>query len=279
MDENYFVYMHISPSGKRYIGITRNCIRRWRNGFGYQRNQYFYSAIKKYGWNNFEHIIIAENLSLLDAEKMEIELIEKYKTNEKEFGYNHAKGGKVNCGYKLSDETRKKLSESHIGIPNANKGKSMSKEQKEKISKALKHKYLGENHHFYGKHHSDESKYKISQSNKGKSKNVGENNCWYGKHLSEEHKNKISETMSGRTLSYQHKQHLSDSLKGKAPTRTSGIAQYSLNNDFIQSFSSIVKAEEITGISRYAISHAIRGNTKGNISNGFVWKYDSDVNN
>lgn len=277
MDENYFVYMHISPNGKRYIGITQNYLKRWRNGLGYKKNSYFYSAIQKYGWDKFKHIIIAENLTLHDAEKMEVELIAEYKTNQKEFGYNHAEGGKVNRGYKLSQETRKKLSESHIGIPNSNKGKLMSKKQKEKISQALKDKHSGENHHFYGKHHSDETKYKISESNKGKSKNVGKNNCWFGKNLSEAHKNKISESLSGRTLSSQHKQHLSESLKGKPPTKTSRIVQYSLNNDFIQSFNSIVEAEEITGISRYAISHAVRGNTKANISNGFIWKYDSSI--
>lgn len=278
MDKKYFVYMHISPNGKRYIGITQNCLKRWRNGLGYWRNKYFYNAIQKYGWNNFEHIVVAENLTLDEAEEIEIELIAKYKTNEKEFGYNHAEGGKINHGYKLSDETRKKLSESHIGIPNANKGKSISEEHKNKISKSLKNKRIGENHHFYGKHHSEETKEKISESNKGKSRNAGEDNYWYGKNFSEEHKDKISKALSDRTLSDEHKEHLSESLKGKAPTRTSRIIQYSLNNDFIQKFDSIIKAEEITGISRHAISHAVRGDTKGNISNGFIWKYDLETN-
>lgn len=278
MGEKYFVYMHVSPNGKKYVGITQNYLKRWRNGLGYWQNKYFYNAIKKYGWNNFEHIIVAENLTLQDAEKMEIALISKYKTNNKEFGYNHAKGGKVNRGYKLSDETRRKLSENHIGISNVNKGKSMSEEQKEKISKSLKNKYIGENHHMYGKHHDEETKSKISKSNRGKSRNAGKDNYWYGKHFSEEHKNKISKSLSGRTFSEEHKKHLKESLNGKSPTRTSCIIQCSLNGEFIQKFNSITEAEKITGISKYAISHAVRGNTKENISNGFIWRYASDIN-
>ena len=44
--DNYTVYMHISPSGKRYIGITSVKPKyRWRNGKGYE-TQIFYRAIE-----------------------------------------------------------------------------------------------------------------------------------------------------------------------------------------------------------------------------------------
>ena len=34
---NYTVYMHVSPSGKRYIGITGQDVKkRWGNGIGYE---------------------------------------------------------------------------------------------------------------------------------------------------------------------------------------------------------------------------------------------------
>lgn len=50
--KTWTVYMHISPSGKRYIGVTSktNVEDRWRNGKGYQKCPYFYKAIQKYGW-------------------------------------------------------------------------------------------------------------------------------------------------------------------------------------------------------------------------------------
>ena len=58
------VYIHISPSNKYYVGITsKTPEERWRNGFGYYTQSYFYNAIQKYGWDNFQHEIISENLS------------------------------------------------------------------------------------------------------------------------------------------------------------------------------------------------------------------------
>ena len=61
----YTVYMHTSPSNKRYIGVTKQKpISRWRtDGSGYKHNKHFWNAIQKYGWDNFEHIIIEEGFS------------------------------------------------------------------------------------------------------------------------------------------------------------------------------------------------------------------------
>lgn len=277
MNDNYYVYMHVSPSGKRYVGITQDYIKRWRKGLGYYDNKYFYNAIQKYGWDNFEHIIIAENLSLDDAAKMEIELIAKYKSNDREYGYNHAEGGVVNRGYKLSEETRKKLSESHKGISNSNKGKKLSEEHRQKLSDSAKRYH--ETHEFVspmkGKHHSEDTKRRMSNAHKGKIS--GENNPHYGKHLSEEHRRKISESNKGRCFSDEHRKHLSESLKGKPSNRSNVVIQYSLNNEYIQKFNNVAEAERITGISKGAIYHAVKGNTKGNISNGFIWRYEKEV--
>lgn len=80
---NYKVYIHISPSNKVYIGITKqNPVKRWRNGLGYKNNIYFYRSILKYGWNNFKHQILYDNLSLEDAKLKEIELICKYNSTD-----------------------------------------------------------------------------------------------------------------------------------------------------------------------------------------------------
>ena len=85
---NYTVYVHISPSNKYYVGITKQKVaRRWRYGSGYKQNKHFYSAIQKYGWNAFQHEIIANNLTKDEACKFEIALISVLKSNQKEFGY------------------------------------------------------------------------------------------------------------------------------------------------------------------------------------------------
>ena len=127
IERNYVVYKHTSPSGKVYIGITRlyPYEKRWRHGNGYKSNKYFYSAIQKYEWNNFKHEIIENNLTKEQAENMEIELIAKYRSNDKDFGYNIESGG--NAIGKVSDETKKKMSD-------AKKGIKLSSETKEKMS-------------------------------------------------------------------------------------------------------------------------------------------------
>lgn len=119
---NYTVYMHISPNNKRYIGITgRKPEHRWNSGRGYKYNEYFYRAICKYGWENFQHIIIAKGLSKEEAEWLEIELIKKWNSSSREYGYNITLGGEGSSGinpYKNKtneemDIIKKKMKENH----------------------------------------------------------------------------------------------------------------------------------------------------------------------
>ena len=93
-ENNYCVYMHVNKlNDKKYIGITcQTPSRRWQNGYGYKK-QAFYNAIKKYGWDNFDHIILFEKLSEEEACEKEIELISKYKSDNKLYGYNITHGG------------------------------------------------------------------------------------------------------------------------------------------------------------------------------------------
>lgn len=96
----YSVYMHIvKENGKKYIGqCVGNPETRWgSNGHRY-KGQFFYRAIEKYGWNNIDHIIIANNLTQEEANNLEIDLIAKYKTNQRQYGYNITPGGKDGAG-------------------------------------------------------------------------------------------------------------------------------------------------------------------------------------
>lgn len=92
--KNYCVYMHTSPSGKRYIGITKkNPNRRFNNGNGYKQNTIFWKAIKKYGWENIKHEILETNLTHDEACEREQFYISKYDTTNSLFGYNVTFGG------------------------------------------------------------------------------------------------------------------------------------------------------------------------------------------
>jgi len=85
--ERYSVYKHTDPEGKIYIGMSCNPKGRWSNGSGY-RNQFFYEAVKKYGWNNITHEILYSDLTKEKAEKIEESLTLKYKSYEQDKGYN-----------------------------------------------------------------------------------------------------------------------------------------------------------------------------------------------
>ena len=146
-EHNYTVYMHKNKiNGKVYIGITKTKPKyRWNNGKGYN-NQYFKKAINKYGWNNFEHIILFEKLTQKEAEEKEIKLINHYNSTQKDFGYNISKGGMVNNGVVCKEETKKKISIANKGIKNGMYGKQHSEKIRQKISESSKKMWQNEEH-------------------------------------------------------------------------------------------------------------------------------------
>lgn len=127
-------------NGKKYIGRTSQTLnnRAKKDGRGYEDCSRFWNAICKYGWSNFEATIIAENLSFEESVELEKEFIEKYNTTDDKCGYNilSQESGEGN----LSEGTKAKIGE-------ANRG----------------HAYRGT-----GWHHSDETKQKMSDTQKGK---------------------------------------------------------------------------------------------------------------
>ena len=107
--------MHINKiNGKKYVGITgnENLNRRWINGRGYFRNKHFSDAIEKYGWDNFEHKIIAQGLAKESACALERQLIKEYDTQNKEKGYNITDGGEF---FRHSEESKKLMSRNRRG--------------------------------------------------------------------------------------------------------------------------------------------------------------------
>lgn len=148
----YTVYIHRCPNGKIYVGCTSQPLaERWRStGIGY-KSQAFWEAICEFGWRNISHEIVAEGLLRDDAEKLEAELILKYKSNDPEHGYNVRYGGskskwredsveklrQANIGKHCSEEAKRKLHDFNIG-------KKLSDETKAKISATMKAKGIPE---------------------------------------------------------------------------------------------------------------------------------------
>ncbi len=93
-DKIYTVYIHTFPNNKVYIGITKRKVEnRWgTNGIKYS-GQTVFNAILKYGWINIKHDILADNLTMEEAKKMERDMIKKYQSYKREHGYNESMGG------------------------------------------------------------------------------------------------------------------------------------------------------------------------------------------
>lgn len=186
------VYMHRCPNGKVYIGKTSGTIesRAGVNGRRYVHG-HFHNAIKKYGWDNIEHIVLKDGLTDEEACIYEQEMIAKYESFNPDKGYNITLGGEGMVGVKLSDETKEKLRQANLG----------KKQSKETIDKRVSH--------YKGKPRSEEVKKKISESHKGVP-------------LSEEHKQRLKEAAKNRKsskghkrkpLSEEHKQKLREACK------------------------------------------------------------------
>lgn len=135
MSEKYCVYCHINKTnGKKYIGITKQKPeRRWRNGKGY-KSQIFSKAIEKYGWDNFEHTILEDNIPENLIEYKEQYYIQLYNTVVPS-GYNSTTGGEH---FEANDELKRRFSESRKGILPKNLDILHTQEVRDKISKALK---------------------------------------------------------------------------------------------------------------------------------------------
>lgn len=135
MENNYCVYCHTNKlTGEKYIGASKNIKKRWcANGINYIKYGKFGEAIRKYGWNNFDHEIIKNNLSKAEAEDYEKMYIAELNTIEE--GYNIQSGGNLFDG--MSGEKNPFYND---------------------------HRFKGSSHPFYGKHHTYQSRKRMSEN-------------------------------------------------------------------------------------------------------------------
>ena len=246
----YTVYRHITPSGKVYIGITKQKPeQRWQNGNGYKNNKHFYRAILKYGWENIKHEIICQApLSSAQAGAVEKSFIALYDSTNPDKGYNNSTGGEygfsgmhhsaearrkiresLNRTY-LDPELRRKIGELHKGVNNPNFGKHLSVETRQKMSEALKGRIAWNKGQKGVQHYSSETRLKMSESHKGTN------------HSAETRK-KIGESNAKAIICVE-----------------TGIL-----------YSSITEASKSIGVTIGAISCVLRGKSK--TSGGYHWKY------
>lgn len=183
------IYKLTSPTGKIYIGQSIDIKRRfneYKNNKGCSVSTRLYHSLKKYGFDNHTKEILIE-CDVTELNDKEIYYIEMYKSFNTENGMNLHSGGN---NHTISDETRIKLINSHLGQKAWNKG--IPRTDEEKKAHSLK---------MTGRNASDETKLKMSIARKGKKhseetiKKISElkmgNKVWLGKNHTEESKIKM----------------------------------------------------------------------------------------
>lgn len=167
-ERKYLVYqIYNKIEDKSYIGSTCNLERRIKS---HKKGTYEWQIDFATHPDNYEVIILEDNISDINIKERELYYIESY--NAISNGYNKIKQG--NCN---TLEFRQKMS-------NLTKGKKRTEETKRKISESRK-----------GMKFDDEHRKKLSESHKGKK-------------TSEETKKKMSIIRKGRNLSEEHKNKL-----------------------------------------------------------------------
>jgi predicted GIY-YIG superfamily endonuclease len=173
-------------NGKHYIGESMN-VRSRIMAHLRSDTQAFHKALKKYGHNEFELMVEYfpdfKKIDLVDLEETLIKRFESLSPN----GYNICERGINAVGRKLSEETKRKISEKA-------KGRIVSDETRAKLK---------------GYKHSDEAKLKMSIFRTGKSSGRK------GKTNSPEMRAKQSASSKGHKKSDEFKLKLSAANKGK----------------------------------------------------------------
>ncbi len=246
-------------NGKVYIGQSNKETERWRQHKYFVRRekprQYIHRAMAKYGVENFVYEVIAMCKTLEDADELEIQLIVRYDSRNKEKGYNISPGADLvwnrglpkeqqpMYGKKQSVYQKQRVSETHAGI----KGTPHTKEWKVNISKIMTGRVLTE-----------EWKEKIAEGNRGKIVSV-------------DSKMKMSESAKGKIITSETRIKMSQSMRGKFSGEKSYAAKLTwelvaqIRLEYSWGEISLSELAKKYGISRSAI-HAIIRNRSWKIS-------------
>lgn len=160
---------------KWYIGQSISILERWKRyqSSGCPNQPKFHAALKKYGFENFNRIII-ENCSKEQLDNREIYWIDFHGGVKK--GYNLSTGGQ----FPLTKRMKKKAIKIRMNRPRTEAElrhldklhklahRPCLKETRRKISIAQIGKRCGESNPLYGKPRSEEVKRKISRANLGR---------------------------------------------------------------------------------------------------------------
>ena len=174
-------------NGMSYIGQTIKTLAKRKNEHKQDMKRLDYllqRSLRKFGWNSFKWEILEECNSRKELDEMEFHYIKQYNTYWRDNGYNLTLGGEGSYertkeirkkmsktmkeqykngrkgfwyGKKLSEETKKKISENHADVSGENnpgygksywKGRPHTKETRKKMSEKAKQRKRDKNGRF-----------------------------------------------------------------------------------------------------------------------------------
>ena len=284
-ERKYTVYIHTNKiTHKAYIGITSQPVeQRWgKNGCKYKNSKHFWNAIKKYGWDNFDHIVFMTDLIQEEACRIEQLLIALYNTNNAKYGYNISSGGENGFyGCHLSEEQKQKKSERMKGLYAGEKNPMYGVSPKERMDEET---YNNWKKNIQNRMSSEEFKEKLRRINIGKTYSddinakkgrKGESHPNYGKAIPDETKEKLRRAQTGKK--YSDETNAKKGLKGTLNHSARAVCQFKKDGTLVRQWAYATLASEKLGVSLSGIIACCRG-TKGRKSaGGYLWRYACDV--
>lgn len=279
-------------NGLSYIGQTTNLTKRLRDHRYNAKHMYksnagqrIVQAIREFGFENFEVSILFQSNLCDDKQQLrkllyekEIFFISKYDTINN--GYNITKGGAGLKGYLLPKDKIESIRASNLGRKHSEEFRENARQrfkklwENESFRKRRSEMTSGKNNPMYGirltgeqnpnfgKHMSEETKRKLSESRKGK-----------GHPTSEETKKKLSEILKGRPKSEEQKRKLREYFLGRPNVKKrKKVYQYTKEGDFVKEWSGISEAENALGIKHVGCCALGKRPTAG----GFQWRFTKD---
>lgn len=244
-------------NGKVYIGSSVNIKCRWSAHKSFLRKNKHHSAALQRAWNKYG--ADAFDFSIIevvdDHEKIferETFYVEQYKSANGKDGYNTLVIGGSAAGFKHTDESRKRMSESQKKIP---------------IEKRLLYCVS-----FAGKKHSDETKKKMSENSKRISPSEEQRKkisaVHKGKTISAEHRAISSKTCIERNSTDEMRKKVSAALKGRVITPewraklSEAAKKRKITQETKDKISATLKGREFSEEHRAKISDALRNKSK-----------------
>lgn len=250
------VYLHISKlDGRMYCGITsQSLIDRWSYGKGYKGCVHFHNAIKKYGWESFDHIVVLSNGTREEANELEETIVRCCHLQDERYGFNICDGGYNGTG--ISEEGKAKLHDAFYRSSSPKARKLVMFDYEGKRTRTFD--CIMDCADFLGVKISSLYNYLKPDSKSFRQK-------YFIRYYDDVLETEVLPNCAELVEKYRYRKYAKK------------VNQYSVDGKFIKTHDSLIAASEETGVGRSQISEIVSASEKDNYgrksAGGFQWRY------